>query len=266
MIRRLPTLLGELHARVEGKGEAIVMWPSLLMDHTLYADQIEHFSRRYRVIALDPPGHGKSEPLTRHFTIHESATCLVDVLDALELERAHVFGNSWGGMMGAVFAAKYPERAGSCVLANGTASRAQVAKRLANESYGFVNRSRLLRPFVDRAVVRSYLGPTARCQPELEDRVAQAARTHEPRSAAFAVRSVAGRRDDLHPDLGSIRTPVLIVAGNEDPSFPVPELKSMAAAIPNSELAVLEGVGHLAFLEAPERLNALAEDFLSRQT
>ncbi|MGW4841891.1 alpha/beta fold hydrolase [Nocardia brasiliensis] len=92
----VPTELGELHVSVAGAGEAIVFWPSLLMDARLWEPQVAHFAAGYRAIAIDPPGHGRSTPLTRVFTFEECARCVVAVLDRLEVPRAHFVGNSLG--------------------------------------------------------------------------------------------------------------------------------------------------------------------------
>jgi 3-oxoadipate enol-lactonase len=98
--RRIGTRLGEIAVTVRGNGTvsapAIVMWPSLLMDHMLWAAQVEHFAGRYTTVAVDPPGHGRSSPLGRTFTFAECADVLTAILDALGIERAHVLGNPRG--------------------------------------------------------------------------------------------------------------------------------------------------------------------------
>jgi len=72
------------------------------------------------------------------------------------------------------------------------------------------------------------------------------------------------RRPDQRALLGGITTPVLVVAGVEDATFPNSETKEMAAAIPGAEFVVLDGVAHLAALEDPVVVNQLIENFLSR--
>jgi 3-oxoadipate enol-lactonase len=61
-----------------------------------------------------------------------------------------------------------------------------------------------------------------------------------------------------------VATPVLVVAGAEDATFPLTETIAMAEAIPGAAIAVLEGVAHLAALENPSVVNTLIEQFLSR--
>src|SRR5688572_17599593 len=116
--QRVDTPLGEIAVTVRTGGSApgpvpaVVMWPSLLMDHTLWTAQAEHFATWYTTVAVDPPGHGRSSPLTRTFTFDECADVLRLILDALGMDRAHLLGNSWGAMIGGTFAARYPDRTG----------------------------------------------------------------------------------------------------------------------------------------------------------
>lgn len=94
------------------------------MDGSMWSAQQAHFADRYQVVLVDPPGHGRSEPLTDLFTFDECAHCVTQILDGIGAERAHFVGNSWGGMIGGTLAAHYPSRVISAVLMNCTGSPA----------------------------------------------------------------------------------------------------------------------------------------------
>ncbi|WP_372465877.1 alpha/beta fold hydrolase [Nocardia spumae] len=257
------TPLGDLHATVAGTGETIVLWPSLLMDASLWQAQVDHFSRRYRTVAIDPPGHGRSAPLTRVFDFGECARCVVAVLDHLGVDRAHIVGNSWGAMIGGTFAATFPDRVRTAVLLNGTASPAPRRQRL---EYSFLlTCARLLggvRPPLTPAVVRAFLGPTSRrTRPQVVGRVRTAAAAHDVASVSWAVRSVVMRRPDQRALFASITCPVLVIAGREDPTFPLAEVEAMARAVPTARLVVLDDAAHLAAAEVPEQVNSLIAGF-----
>ncbi len=263
--QRITTSLGALHVDINGSGPAIILWPSLMMDHTLWDRQVSHFSDRYTTIAIDPHGHGKSDPIKQEFTLEECAGSFTSILDTLNLDKAHIIGNSWGAMIGAIFAARHPDRIGCAILANGTASAAPEEYRKEVSKFCrdvLVPEKRAL--FKDKRA-ENFLGKTTfEERPDLVQRVVESAESVEPQNAAFAVASVAVNRKDQHSLLGQIKTPCLIIAGTEDRSFPVPELEKMAGAIPGSELVILEKVGHLAALEAPDKFNKLTEDFIAR--
>jgi 3-oxoadipate enol-lactonase len=268
------TVLGEVAAAVRERGSgsgqvpAVVMWPSLLLEHTLWTAQAEHFAARFTTVAIDPPGHGRSAPLTRTFTFDECADTVREILDALGVERAHLLGNSWGAMIGGTFAARYPGRTGCAILMNGTASQAPLRQKL--EYRALLTMARLLRgirPPLTRSVLGAFLGPTSlRERPAVVRHVLAAARANDVRSVSFAIRSVVPLRPDQTALFATIRTPVLVLAGREDATFPLPEVRRMAATIPGSELQILDGAAHLAALEVPGTVNRLTQDFIDRHT
>ena len=262
--RTVATRLGRLRIQVDGAGDAMVFWPSLLMTGDMWSAQAAAFRDHLKVVLVDPPGHGASEKLSAPFTFEDCAQCVVDVLDALGANQGHFVGNSWGGMIGGTFAALHPERAGFSVLMNCTASAAGWRQRLV---YGALLRvARALggiRGPLTREVLKAFLGPTTmRERPEVAGYVRAAVRSVDVESCSWAVTSVVPDRPDQRELLGSVRTPVLVVAGAEDATFPVAETLAMAAAIPGSASVVLDGVAHLAALENPTLVNALISDFV----
>jgi 3-oxoadipate enol-lactonase len=242
------------------------MWPSLLMDHTLWTAQAEHFAGRFTTVAVDPPGHGRSSPLRRTFTFDECADVLREILDALGVERAHVLGNSWGAMIGGTFAARYPDRIGCAVLMNGTASPAPRRQRVEFAALlALACILRGIRPPLTHSVHGAVLGPTSIGQrPAAVRHVLAAARAVDVRSVSYAIRSVVPLRPDQTAVFATIRTPVLVVAGREDATFRLPEVRRMADSIPGAELHVLDGAAHLAALEVPDEVNRLTDDFIAR--
>ena len=265
--RYVETVLGRIRLRIDGSGPAMLFWPSLLMDGTLWSAQAAHFADRFQVILVDPPGHGASQPLSGPFTFGHCAQVIAQILDDLGVGRAHLIGNSWGGMIGGTFAALYPDRIGIAVLMNATASPAGRRQRF---EYGVLTRSAQLLGGIRgplKAPVRdAFLGPTARREkPEVVATVNELAAKVNITSGRHAVTSVVPRRPDQRELFGTIRTPVLVVAGGEDPTFPPAESEQMADAIPGARFVVLEQSAHLAALESPEEVNALIDDFLADQ-
>lgn len=263
-LQRISTGLGCLQLRIHGRGPALVCWPSLLMDGRLWQAQADHFGDRYRVIAIDPPGHGGSEPLRGPFRLDDCATALREVLDAMALPDCALLGNSWGGMTGGVFAAMYPERLRAAVLMNCTAAAASGKQRLEFLLLaGLVRRTRRMPDWLARRAVTAFAGASSeRDKPEVVERIRAAVAAVDPASVHWAIRSVVPQRVDQHARLARVRAPVLVVAGAEDRTFPVAETRRMAEAIPGARFEVLPGIGHLAAMEAPEVVNRLVERFL----
>jgi 3-oxoadipate enol-lactonase len=258
------TVLGRIRVQVGGSGSPIVFWPSLLMTGDMWHGVAENLIARRQVVLVDPPGQGGSQPLTDFFSFDDCARCVADILDGLGLAKAHFVGNSWGGMIGATFAATYPERVGGAVLMNCTAGRASLRQK--------VEFAMLLRvakwtgefgPLLNRPVLKAFLGPTTmRERPDVVAHVSDTVRSVNIASASWAVKSVVPRRPDQRALLGRIQTPVMVVGGAEDVTFPPRDAIDMARAIPNASIRVLDGVAHLAGLENPPLVSALVEQFL----
>jgi 3-oxoadipate enol-lactonase len=263
-VQTVDTALGRIRLQVGGSGSPIVFWPSLLMTGDMWHGVADDLVARRQVVLVDPPGQGGSQALTELFSFDDCARCVVDILDGLGIDKAHFVGNSWGGMIGATFTATYPERIGGAVLMNCTAGRASRRQKvqfaillaLAKWSGG-------MGPLLNRPVLKAFLGPTTfRERPDVVAHVRSAVKAVDVESVSWAVKSVVPRRPDQLPLLSTIRTPVLVVGGAEDVTFPPREAIAMAEAIPNSSVRVLDGVAHLAGLENPPLVSALVEQFL----
>ncbi len=243
-----------------------MFWPSLLMTGDMWRAQGEYFADRCHVILVDPPGHGRSQKLTAQFTFDECARCVADILDAFGIERTHFVGNSWGGMIGGTFAATHPDRIGSAVLMNCTATTAGLRQRI---EFGLLLRVAGLmgriRPPVTRSVLKAFLGPTTfSTRPDVVAYVRETVEALDVKSAGWAVKSIVDRPDQRSL-FANISTPVLVVGGAEDATFSLPETLAMAEARPGAAVAVLEGVAHLAALENPPLVNKLIEGFVFRE-
>ena len=263
--RLIDTALGSVRVQVRGSGEAMLFWPSLLTTGDMWAAQADHFGTDHTVILVDPPGFGESQTLTATFTFDDCARCITDILDGLGVQRTHFVGNSWGGMIGGTFAATHPGRIGSAVLMNCTASPAGTRQKI---EYGLLLRMAGLlggiRPPLTRSVLKAFLGPTTfRTRPDVVAFVRDSVQGVDLRSGSWAVRSVVPARPDQRALLSRVTTPVMVVAGVEDATFPVPETAAMAEAIPGAKFTVLEGVAHLAALENPAVVNTLIGEFVS---
>jgi 3-oxoadipate enol-lactonase len=262
--QRIATLLGQVNVHIVGKGPAMVFWPSLMMTGDMWRGQVGHFASHYQMVVIDSPGHGESDPLTRYFTLEECALCLTQILDRLEIEDCVLVGNSWGGMMGGVFAALYPSRTRAAMLMNCTGSACGPAQKVEFLAMTAVLRqSRSIPKAVVSLAVKAFAGATTeRTRPEVAEYIRTTVAAARADSVCWAVDSVVPRRRDHLDLLGAIRRPVLVVAGEEDRTFPVAETRAMAEAIPGSVFSVLPEVGHLAALEAPDKVNAVMDDFL----
>lgn len=100
----------------KGTGEPLILLHGNGEYLEYFEHQIEYFSKKYRVIALDTRGHGKSPRGNKPFTIRQFADDLKDFMDEIGIEKAHILGFSDGGNIAMIFAMKYPERVKKVIM------------------------------------------------------------------------------------------------------------------------------------------------------
>jgi 3-oxoadipate enol-lactonase len=216
----IPTSLGLINVREGGRadGPAMVYWPSLMMDGTMWRHQYEHFAPTHRVVLIDSPGHGKSDALRKIIDLKDCADALVEILDALAIDKCVLVGNSWGGMLAGVFPAYHPERTAAAIGINCTASLPTTFESIwATALATYLSLHAKMPPLAARAARAAFAGPTAEAaNPEFVKFIDFVLRD-DPKSVAWALRSILTGRKDEHRRLATIRNiPVLIIAGEED--------------------------------------------------
>lgn len=106
----------QLHHIEQGQGQPLILLHGNGEDNSYFVNQINHFSKEYRVIALDTRGHGKSPRGEAPFTIKQFAKDLCDFMDEHRIGKAVILGFSDGGNIALTFALKHPERVEKLIL------------------------------------------------------------------------------------------------------------------------------------------------------
>lgn len=220
----------------------------------------------HRVICYDLRGHGHTDApeAIASYTIDAYAADLAGLLDHLGVERAHVLGSSFGGMVALEFALQHPTRLHSLILADTSAGPrcVEFSEPIAAHEDGI---ERALRYAAEH-------GLTAMVERELATRPELRADPHrrEHFHAHWRRMTVHGflgaghartTRPDHHDDLGRLTMPVLIIVGDRDELVPAAEY--MHAHIPRSALRLIAGAGHPAVTDQPHRFAAVVRGFLA---
>lgn len=195
------------------------------------------------------------------YTLEDMAGDAIGVLDALNIYKAHVCGASMGGMIAQVLAYKYPSRVLSLTLimsTTGNPDLPQPKPEFMAQFFAPVPSER--EAYIEETVKRGRLIHGTFTYDEdqsREYRILEYDRNYYPEGVArqLAAMAVPG---NLKPKLAAIRAPTLVIHGREDPFYPVEAGKDIAAAIPGSELLILDGMGHSFPREViPRIVNAL---------
>jgi len=217
--------------------------------------QFAPLGERFRVVAWDAPGYGRSTPLPGEAPEPAAyARALAGLLDALGIARVLIGSNSWGTATAVAFARLHPQRVSALVLGGPTVGfaglpAAERERRVAER----VERIRALGPERMREQDSARLvAPGAR--PELLGWIRGAAGLSVEGYAQAA--RMLGRIDCVR-EIAALECPVIVVSGEKDVVTP-PEANSrpLAAAARHGELEMVPGCGHLPHLEHPERFNA----------
>src|SRR5262245_36306540 len=110
------THYGQIHYQEAGEGPVLVLLPAATQAHYIFDSLMLKLAPSYRVIALDTLGSSFSAPFPANATFETLATSVLDCLDALSIERAHLYGIHTGNKIAAAFAARFPERTGDVII------------------------------------------------------------------------------------------------------------------------------------------------------
>jgi 3-oxoadipate enol-lactonase len=241
-----------LHWESTGKGPPVLLIMGLGMNATGWWRTVPVLSRRFRVIAFDNRGTGRSSALSGSYSTEAMADDAAAVLDAAEVDDAHVYGFSLGGMVAQLLALRHPERVRSLVL-GATHAGGMRAQRADPQTIAFFRRRAVL-PAEEAAwasVPYGY-GPTFRREHagHIGEDIAQRLRFPIERRAYRAQLGAAFMHDSFRR-LDSIAAPTLVVHGEVDRMVPVRNAELMAERIPDARLHVLPDVGHFYPTEEP---------------
>ncbi|WP_307843115.1 MULTISPECIES: alpha/beta fold hydrolase [Streptomyces] len=241
-----------LQYRSDGPEDApvLVLGPALGTTWHMWDRQIPEFTRHWRVVRFDLPGHGgaPAQPAT---AVAELTDRLLATLDALGVERFGYAGCCVSGAMGTDLALRHPDRLASFAVV-GSAARFDGAE---NFGGGAEIRANGLEPVARSAPERWFTPAFAGTQPAIADWAVQMVRTTDISSYAAACDALAAF--DVRAELGRIGVPTLVVVGAEDPLTPPAEARVLVAGIPDARLAVVPAARHLAPVEQPAALTDL---------
>ncbi len=248
------------HTLRGGAGPPVVLLHGLGSSSADWPEQHTVLEARYRVVAVDLPGHGGSPLPSGPLTIESMARDVAALLARLDAEPAHVLGLSLGACVALRLALAAPGRVRSLTLVNPFA-RVQPAGPgdLARLALRMILLGTAPMDTVAAHVARR-LFPWPEQRALYESAVASLAAT--PRRAYFAaMRALA--RFDARGQVAAIRQPTLIVAGDRDTSVPLAAKVALAAAIPRANLLVVPASGHATPHDQPETFNRALLEFLA---
>ena len=245
-----------------GEGSPILFVHGFPLDHTMWRFQIAELSKTYRCIAPDLRGFGQSTVTEGKVTMEQFADDLAALLDAMNVTEPVIFcGLSMGGCIAWQFVRRHAQRLKGLILCDTravpdppdvAANRLKMANDVVEQGPTIVANAMLPRLFV---------AETTQTQPELIEDLRQVILRTNPIGITAAARGMAERADACSW-LSAIAVPSLVIVGEHDVISTAAEMRTVAAAIPGSQIEVLPNAGHMAPMENAALTNAAMQKFL----
>lgn len=244
--------------------------PTILFIHGFTADA-DNWTRMainlkgdYRLVAIDLLGHGQSDkPMDANYLVSTQATNVAQFIDALDLDNVHLIGNSMGGHIAAMIAARHPQHIASVTLLN----NAGIISPIKSDAW--------------KAIEAGKTNPLVIRTPEDTERFLDYVMEQKPfmtnsLKRYFAERAIANEKlyetifgflipdnfEDLTLELHKIKVPVNIIWGKQDRVLHVSSIDVMKPLLEGETVTILEDTGHGPMVERPNKTAALLDDFI----
>lgn len=255
-----------LYYEEQGSGpETIVFFHSLLFNLRMFDAQSDVLAERYRCVAFDWRGHGRSEVTEGGYDMNTLTADTVALISELDCTPCHYVGFSTGGFVGLRLGIRHPELLRSLILVD-TSADPEPEENLPR--YRLLN---LVARWIGLWAVAGRVMPIMFSDHFLSDPDRAALRRewrqhfleNDRVGATRAVKGVMSRNGVVE-HLGAIDVPTLILVGENDVATAPEKSERMHAGIAGSELAVIPRAGHMSPVEEPEAVTAAIEAFLDR--
>jgi pimeloyl-ACP methyl ester carboxylesterase len=231
----------DIYYEVYGEGPPLLLLHGGLANGTYFAYQIPVLAQTHQVIVMDSRGHGRSSFDETQITYEVMANDVLALMDHLNIESADLVGWSDGGIIGLEIALTHPERLNKVVAYGANFDPSGVRLDVGQNAY--------FNAYIEAAAADYQTTSPA---PERWDEF-----------LANIANMWATEPNYSMDQLRGIKTPFLILDGEEEEAIDLNQTKLMAELIPGAELILMPGTGHFAFLEQPEEFNRIVTDFVS---
>ena len=244
-----------------GEGEPLLFIPGLGCTCRVWDPLVPELASHFSLILVDNRGIGRSVARRKPRSLADYSADLVELLDELQLDRAHVLGLSLGGIIAQRFAVDHPSRVDRLVLVSCAHRFSAYLLRMAAllghslrrfPRAVFVQTMELLGTaplYLDDHILEIEEQERARCQEGLHAR-------------AMGTQLRCLLKSEVDPSDYRIKSPTLVVAGEHDALIPNCYARLMAERIPGSRFIVIPGAGHNPMVEVPDKVLPLIEQFL----
>lgn len=254
-----------LHYEIAGQGETVLFIHAGIADSRMWDEQFSVFAQHYQVIRYDIRGFGQSQIPAAPFTHH---TDPANLLRALNIEKAHVIGNSFGGKIAIDFALTYPDLVASLVLVApsvGGETPSPEVRQFWEEEEALLKQGDL--KAATELNLRMWVDGPRRSPNQVNARVRQ--RVYDMQYHAFTVPVPEGAEEiELQPPaitrLEEIHVPALIIVGEYDLPDKLELAQRLSKQIADAQQVIIADAAHVVSMEQPAQFNQHVLSFLNQ--
>ena len=249
----------KVNYRVSGHGPWIILSHPVSANMEIWEPQIKALAEHFSVLQYDIRGHGDTEATEGPYPMVQLADDAAHLMAYLGIEKAHWIGTSLGGMIGQAFAIKYPDKVDRIVLANTTCQAAANAqsiwgeRALQAEMHGM---SSQVESTISRWFTKGFIENNIHVIRQIEDMI------NKTSVVGYRGTSNALINFDLSAQLGSIKSSVLVIAGEHDQATAVAMSQKMVSLLPKAQLVIIKDAAHISSTEQWEFFNKEVTNFL----
>lgn len=251
----------EINYEIAGEGPWLTMSHSLACNLHMWDPQMALLTRRFKVLRYDTRGHGQTSAPAGEYTLEQLADDVKGLLDALKIKQTHWVGLSMGGMIGQVFALKYPGVFQSMVLADTTSRRPPDAAKMWAERIENAQQKGM-EALVEGTLGRWFTEPYRNARKDVMARIGNDIRKTPVAGFVGCCHAIA--KIDLTDRLKEIKCPTLVMVGEHDMGTPVEAARAIQENLPGSQLKIITSAAHLSNVEQAESFNKLMTGFFER--
>jgi 3-oxoadipate enol-lactonase len=250
----------------QGTGEPVVLIPYLAADYACYAFQVPEYSKHFTCISVDLRGAGESDKPGGVYSTEMFADDIAALMQAIGVQKAHIFGLSLGAATGIWLAAKYPDRVKSLSLHSGWPKTDAYLKIVAQGWQMMAKAMNNMPEMVIQGIFPWCYTPGLYAQnPDYIQSLSDFVRSRPKQPLdAFIQQSDAVISHDAEAQLGKIRAPTQITFGRHDIVTSTRFADPLKHGIKNSELHIFEDCSHAPLYENVPAFNERTLAFLRK--
>lgn len=242
----------------KGKGaKTFLLINSLGTDFRIWDNIVEPLSEYGSVLRFDKQGHGLSQTAEKAYLIADYASDALKLLDYLKIKKVTLIGSSIGGIIGQYIAVHNPDYIDKLILSNSAPKVGTTEiwdmRMVKVQEEGLKS--------ISEGIMKAWFSENFHVK-NTSELIGYKTMLENSNVEGYIKECGALRENDLTLSINQITAPTLCIAGSVDGSTSPEMVKSMANLIPNSQYFLIDGVGHLPFIEKPEQFIETVLSFL----